>query len=100
MPGNSSTQDTPAPVTVQPPPPPTPLDPPVVYYNKKIHVPPIIVSTKEAADALDKSEWTTNPPPKAGPEPHYPKLFYNINVPVKLVGSAEEEAGLSGDWRE
>ena len=87
------------PLVAEPPKPPTPLDPPVIYYNKKWKVTPIIVHTQEEADALDPTEWTTNPPPKE-PDPIFPKLYYNVNVAPKVVDSADEEKALSGDWRE
>jgi hypothetical protein len=78
---------------------PTPLDPPVVYYNKKWRTPPLIVDTQEAADALDPAEWTTNPPPAKTGASDYPKLFFNVNVRPKIVGDADEEKALGGDWR-
>jgi hypothetical protein len=79
-------------ITAPPPPPPkTPLDPPKVYYNLKWHVPPIVVHFQEDADALDPTEWATIPasgtPP---PEPKYPQLYYDINVPPIVVDSAED----------
>ena len=81
---------------------PTPLDPPVVYYNKKWRVPPLVVDTQEEADALDPNEWMTTPP-AAGPaaaKEQYPKLYYNINVSPKIVGDAAEEKALGEDWAE
>ena len=80
----------------------TPLDPPVVYYNKKWRVAPLVVTTQEEADALDPNEWMTTPPPAGTPadttKEQYPKLYYNINVVPKIVGDAGEEKALSGDW--
>lgn len=77
----------------------TPLDPPVVYYNAKWRVPPLVVDTQEEADALDPTEWITNPPPQIG-QSDYPKLYANINVLPRVVNDADEEKALSGDWRE
>src|SRR5215831_868035 len=79
-------------ITAPPAPPPKmPLDPPQVYYNTKWHVPPIVVSFQEDADALDPAEWTTipasGPPP---PEPKYPQLYYDVNVPPLVVDSADD----------
>ena len=80
---------------------PTPLDPPVVYYNTKWRVPPLVVDTQEQADALDPSEWITNPPSAATKaEEQYPKLFANVTVQPKIVGSEEEAAALGDGWRE
>jgi hypothetical protein len=78
---------------------PTPLDPPVVYYNAKWRVPPLVVHTEEEAAALDPEEWVTNPPPTVTKE-QYPKLFFNINVLPRVIDNADEEATLGGDWRE
>ena len=95
----TTTPTPPEPLTAPPPKPPTPLDPPVVYYNKKWKVPPLIVNTQEEADALDPAEWTTNPPPKA-PTPAFPQLYANVNVLPKIVGSADDAAALGPDWQE
>ena len=84
------TQPVTEPVTAPPPPPVTPLDPPVVYFNQKWHVPPIVVRTQEEADALDPSEWTTIPPPKPPAQGHWPKIYYDVNVPPIVVGSADD----------
>ena len=81
-------------MTAPPPKPPTPLDPPVVYFNQKWHIPPIIVRTQEDADALDPAEWTTIPPPKPPKEGHWPKVYYDVNVPPIVVGSADDLKGL------
>jgi hypothetical protein len=97
---SNETTTTAEPQTAPAPKEPTPLDPPVLYYNKKWRTPQLIVRTQEEADALDPAEWTTNPPAESGPAAAYPKLFFNINVAPKVVGSAGEEAALSGDWRE
>lgn len=92
----------PEPLIAPPPKAPTPLDPPEVFYNKKWRVPPLVVHTQEEADALDPTEWTQNPPPAGAKaaDPEYPKLFVNVNVAPKVVGDADEEKALSGDWRE
>jgi hypothetical protein len=95
----ADTTATPEPMIGPPPKQPTPLDPPVVYYNKKWRVPPLVAHTQEHADSLDPAEWMTNPPP-AAPEPDFPKLYFNINLQPKIVGDADEEKALSGDWRE
>lgn len=97
--GTTPTTPAPEPITAPPPPVVTPLDPPVVVYNKKWRVPPMVVSTQEALDALDPTEWTQNPPPAAAKE-DFPKLFYNVNVAPKIVNDADEELALSSDWRE
>lgn len=78
---------------------PTPLDPPKVFYNLIWRVPPLVVDTQEAADALDPAEWTTDPPPAARKE-EYPKLMFNINVTPRIVDDAKEQVALGGDWRE
>jgi|SRR5215471_14197238 len=78
------------PVTATAPPPPTPLDPPVVYYNKKWHQPPVIAYTQEEADALDPAEWTTIPPAKPAKEGSWPKVYYDVNIPPIVVGSADD----------
>ena len=96
------TTPAPEPITAPPPVPVTPLDPPVVVYNKKWRVPPMVVATQEALDALDPTEWTQNPPPAAAKaaDPQYPKLFFNVNVPPQIINDADEEKALSSDWRE
>ena len=86
--------------TATPPKAPTPLNPPRVYYNLKWIVPPIIVDTQEDADALDPTEWTTNPPQPAGPQADWPQLYYNINVSPKIVDDAKEAAALGGEWKQ
>jgi hypothetical protein len=79
-------------ITAPPPPPPkTPLDPPKVFFNIKWHVTPLIVRFQEDADALDPTEWTTIPasgtPP---PEPKWPQLYYDVNVPPVLVATEDD----------
>jgi len=79
-------------ITAPPPPPPkTPLDPPKVFFNIRWHVPPLIIRFAEDADALDPAEWTTVPasgtPP---PEPKWPQLYYDVNVPPLVVDSADD----------
>lgn len=101
MADHSTTPTTPEPQLAPPPKAPTPLDPPVVYYNQKWRVPPLVVDTQEEADALDPAEWMTNPPPATSADkPQFPKLYYNVNVVPKIVADADEEKALSGDWRE
>jgi hypothetical protein len=77
-------------ITAPPPKPKTPLDPPKLYYNLKWHVTPLIVHFQEDADALDPAEWTTIPPAAKSAEPKFPKLYYDINVPPLVVGTAED----------
>jgi len=79
-------------ITAPPPPPPkTPLDPPKVFYNLKWHVPPIVIRFKEDADALDPAEWGTIPAEgPAPPEPKWPQLYFDINVPPLVVDSADD----------
>jgi hypothetical protein len=89
-----------------PPPPPTPLDPPAIYYSLQWRVPPLVVKTKEEADALDPKEWTADPGPAPGgrqaspPKEDYPKLYYNVNVPPQTVGTADAETALGSEWKE
>lgn len=102
MPVFITTPPPPPPVTGQEAKPPTPLDPPLLFYNLLWRVPPILIDTQEAADALDPAEWTQNPPPPAAKaaDPEFPKLFYNVNVAPQIVGDAAAQKALSGDWRE
>ena len=94
---SDQTQPAKPPDTAPPPAPKTPLDPPVVYYNKVWRTPPLVMDFKEDADALDTNEWMTNPPADAGgasKEDQYPKLYYDVNVPPVLAGSADDEKKL------
>jgi hypothetical protein len=89
-------------VAPPPPPPPTPLVPPQVFFAAGSNYPPRIVHTQEEADALDKTLWISAaiaPAPKAADEPKWPQIWHNVNVPPKIVGSAEEAAALGPDWR-
>ena len=99
-----ATQGTPTPEPQIAPPPktPTPLDPPVVYYNMKWRVPPLVVDTQEEADALDPNEWMTNPPAQTAAETaaEWPKLYANVAVQPKIVSSPEEAQALGDQWRE
>ena len=87
-------------LTAPEPQPVVPLDPPVVYYNVKLRVPPLVVNTQQWADSLDPAEWTPNPPATPAVKSEYPKLMVNINVIPKIVDNALEEAALPSDWRE
>lgn len=84
---------------------PTPLDPPKVYVNLKWRVPPLVVKTQEDADALDPNEWHEQPPQaqpagqQAPAKDEYPKLYFNVNVVPKVVGSADEEKSLGSEWQ-
>ena len=51
-------------------------------------------------DALDPTEWTTNPPPPAQAKADWPQLYYNINVSPKIVDDAKEAAALGGEWKQ
>jgi Putative binding domain, N-terminal len=76
---------------------------PAVYINTRWTVPPKIVNTQAEADALDPSEWSVSPKPPATRTPaaeQYPKLFYNVNNPPKVIVSPEQESTLSEDWRD
>jgi len=92
------------PVTGPQPKGPTPLEVVEIYYNKIWRVAPLVVSTQEAKDALDLSEWTLDPvhmtPPGGPVTAHYPKLFFNINVPPLVVGTAEYAQSLGANYRE
>jgi len=81
---------------------PTPLKQPEVYYNLLWRVPPLIVTTQEQKDGLDPAEWTLDPANATAPrtEAHYPKLFFNINVPPVVVGTAEYAASLGSAYQE
>jgi hypothetical protein len=82
---------------------PTPLDQPEIYYNLTWRVPPLVVHTQEQKDALDPNEWTLDPsigPKSQKAAAHYPKLYYNINVPPVVVGSAEDVKLLGGAYTE
>jgi len=83
----------------------TPLPQPVVRYNKIWRVPALVVETQEELDALDPNEWIADPASGGAtkekpPEPHWPKLYANINVPPVVVGSAAEAAALGSAYRE
>jgi hypothetical protein len=101
--GDLIMQDVIANPEAQTPPPPKPkptvLDPPIIYYNEKWRVPPLVVHTQEHADSLDPSEWMTNPP-VAPAATEFPKLYFNINLAPRIVGDADEATALGGDWRE
>jgi hypothetical protein len=91
------------PVTGPQPKVPTPLDQPEIFYNLTWRVPPLVVHTQEQKDALDPNEWAQGAP--VGPKTqkaaaHYPKLYYNINVPPVVVGSAEDVKLLGGAYAE
>lgn len=96
-------QETDASVAAPAPPPPTPLDPPQVFFAAGSNAPPRIVTTQEQADALDKTQWISAaiaPAPKEADKPKWPQIWCNINVPARVVGSAEEAAALPPDWRQ
>ena len=95
--------EAPPPVIGAQPQAPTPLDKPAIFFNLKYRVPPLVVHTQEEKDALDPAEWTENSalePVTPQAQAHYPKLFYNINVPPVVVGSAEYAKSLGGDYKE
>lgn len=83
----------------------TPLDPPVIYYNQIWRVPPLVVDTQEAADALDPNEWTIGAPAVSGgpaaakSQEQWPQLYANVTVPPKIVSSKEDAAALGDGWR-
>lgn len=95
----ADTTATPEPIIAPEPKAPTPLDPPVVYYNTRWRVPPLVVHTQEEADALDPTEWMPNPPSESAPA-EFPAIYYNVNVAPKVVENADEAKALGGDWRE
>lgn len=103
-PTTPATPPAPEPLIAPKPTAPTPLDPPIVVYNTKWRVPPLVLSTQEELDALDPTEWIQNPPPAGAaakaPDPEFPKIYYNINVAPKLIENADQEKALSGDWRQ
>jgi hypothetical protein len=71
---------------------------PAVYYNTKWAIPPRVVRNQQEADLLDPAEWAaTEAAPAAAP---YPKLFLNVNVPPRIVVSADQEEDLSAEWRD
>jgi hypothetical protein len=70
---------------------------PAVYYNTKWAIPPRVVRDQQEADALDPAEWAAT---QAAPAAPYPKLFLNVNVPPRIIVSAEQEQGLSAEWRD
>ena len=74
------------------------MDFPIVLYNKKQRVPPLVVHSQEQLDKTDLSEWETVPPQKEPPALEYPVLVYNVNAPPVTVGSAEEHDALNSEW--
>jgi hypothetical protein len=73
---------------------------PAIYYNSKWSIPPLLVRSQQEADALDPVEWYTMTPALKEPAAPYPKLFLNVNVPPKIIVSADQEADLSAEWRD
>ena len=73
---------------------------PVVYYNSRWSIPPVVVRNQQEADALDPAEWFTLAPSPKVPAVPYPKLFLNVNVPPRIVVSEDQEGGLSAEWRD
>jgi len=52
---------------------------------------------------MSPEENITVPPPLGEQVPQassgYPKMFYNVNVPVKIVYNTTEEAALGSEWK-
>jgi hypothetical protein len=72
---------------------------PVVYFSIKWALPPVVVRSQQEADQLEPTEWAALAAPKESAAP-YPKLFLNVNVPPKIIVSADQEADLSAEWRD
>lgn len=90
-------------VTMLPKPTATPVDPPLVFYSLNWRVAPLLVHTQEEADAMDPAEWTQIPPPagtkQAPPKQEFPKLYANVNLPPKIVGTADDAKALGPEWQ-
>jgi hypothetical protein len=71
---------------------------PAVYYNTKWAIPPRVVRNQQEADSLDPAEWAATEAALAAAP--YPKLFLNVNVPPRIVVSADQEEDLSAEWRD
>lgn len=97
---NHETQP-PAPPAAPPPEPyPAPGYPKVVF-SKTLHVPPVIVNNDAELHALDPKQWTLIPPEKAVKDADtWPKIYGNVNLPPKIVVSAEDAAKLGDGWLE
>ena len=100
---STTTNPTPEPVTGEQPKPLTQLETPEIYYNKIWRVPPLVVTTQEQKDSLDPAEWTLDPIHVQIPgrkKPHFPKIYYDVNVPPRIVNSEEEAAALDSRYRD
>lgn len=86
-----------------PPEPPKPYPAPgypKAVFNKAGNAPPRIVNNDDELHALNPKEWTQIPPVEPKQKPTWPQLYYNVNVPPKLVASEAEAEALGPDWRE
>jgi hypothetical protein len=72
---------------------------PQVYFSIKWALPPVVVRSQQEADQLEPTEWAALAAPKEPAAP-YPKLFLNVNVPPRIVVSADQEEDLSAEWRD
>lgn len=86
--------------TAPPPPEPYPAKGyPKVVFSKTDRVPPRIVNNDAELGALDPKQWTQIPPAADPKEPPaWPRYFYNINNPPRLVSSAAAASDLGMNW--
>jgi hypothetical protein len=74
---------------------------PKVYFSVYEQRMPVIVKTPEQEAQIDRLRWMTVPPgPAIEPLAKFPKVYENINSPVKIVGTPEDEAEIGPGWRE
>lgn len=91
-------------VAVAPPPPPPEPYPapgyPKVVFAKAGNAPPRIVNNDAELAALDPKDWTQIPPVEPKEKPTWPQLWYDVNVPPKLIATEADAAALGPNWRQ
>ena len=95
--------DEPAVATAAPPEPPKPYPAPgypKVVFNKAGNAPPRIVNNDEELAALNPKEWTQIPPVEPKEKVEWPRAFYNINNPPRMMSSEAEAEALGMAWRD
>ena len=86
-----------------PPPPPEPYPQkgyPKVVFNKAGSAPPRIVNNDAELAKLDAEEWTQIPPVESKEANTWPRPYYNINSPLRMVASRADADALGMNWRD